>query len=104
MHKLVENCITFYTDVISSLCFGPASVPEDELVEKLLGTVFTTSETSDSTETSDLTPFMRSSRDDVPVIRSFLLQLLLRKRYDCILLYLTTCALFLYIFKFTEYL
>ena len=84
MDKIVESCITFFKEVISSLCFGPASAPEDELMENLLGTVFTTSETSDSTVTCNLTPFMSCSKDEVPVIRSFLLQLLLRHRYNII--------------------
>ena len=82
MDKIAESCITFYTEVISSLCFGPGSPPEDELVEKLLETVFATSKGTDSTETCILTPFKRSPRDDVPVVRSFLLQLLLRNRYN----------------------
>ena len=86
LSQIEKSCITFYTDVISSLCFGQADPPDDELVENLLQTVFTSSEES-GTKTSELTPFMRLSDDeaggdDVPVIRSFLLQLLFRDRYS----------------------
>ena len=54
-------------------------------MDKLLQTVFTASKESGA-KTSELTPFLRSpdddaSGDDVPVIRSFLLQLLFRDRY-----------------------
>ena len=86
LKQIEESCITFYIDVISSLCFGQAGPPDEKLVDKLLQTVFTASKESGA-KTSELTPFLRSpddddtSGDDVPVIRSFLLQLLFCDRY-----------------------
>ena len=79
MNQIKRSCITFYTDVISSLFFGQAGPPDDKLAERLLKTVFTVSESEES-ETEDLTPFMKSSDGDISVIRSFLLQLLFRDR------------------------
>ena len=79
MDQIKRSCITFYTDVISSLFFEQAGPPDDALVERLLKTVFTASESHES-EAEDLTPFMKSSYGDISVIRSFLLQLLFRDR------------------------
>ena len=88
LEQIESSCITFYTDVISSLCFGQADPPDDKLVENLLQRVFTSSEKS-GRKTSELTSFMRSPNtrgDDVPVIRSFLLQLLFYDRYSNVII------------------
>ena len=78
MDQIKRSCITFYTEVISSLFFGQAGPPDDRLAERLLKTVFTVSEEVEAAE--DLTPFMKSSDGDISLIRSFLLQLLFRER------------------------
>ena len=77
---------------MSGLCFGQATAPEDELIEMLLNIVFT--ERGDGEEeggegeggrrgTRDLTPYKEDlkERDENPIIRSFLLQLLLEHEY-----------------------
>ena len=56
------------------------TAPEDELIEKLLDTVFTTGPDKEGLEIKDLTPFLECENDSVPVVRSFLLQLLLRNK------------------------
>ena len=99
LDQIEKSCITFYTDVISSLCFGQAGPPDDKLVEKLLQTVFTASK---GTEAGGFSPFVTltdgSGSDEVPVIRSFLLQLLFRDRYYVPILnscYVHVCSVFL---------
>lgn len=71
-------------EVISGLCFGQSNAPEDKLVEMLLNTVFTEKEEGDTSrpETRELTPYKEDLKkaDKSPVIRSFLLQLLLEHK------------------------
>ena len=74
-----QSCIRFYIEIISKLSMGKTA-PEDELIEKLLDTVFTTGPEKEGQETKDLTPFLKSKNDSVPVVRSFLLQLLLQNK------------------------
>ena len=98
LDQIEKCCITFYTDVISSLCFGQTGPPDDELVEKLLQTVFTASKGS---EAGGFSPFVRltdgSGSNKVPVIRSFLLQLLFRDRYYALNMQLScTCMCVLF--------
>ena len=68
-------------EVISSLCFGGVGVPEPQLVKLLLDTVFINSKDEDHLSTRDLTPY-EGEHDSIPVIRSFLLQLLLEHRFE----------------------
>lgn len=69
-------------EAVSSLCFGGQKTPEPKLIKCLMETVFTTREGS-MFSTRDLTPYDREDHcDEVPVIRSFLLQLLLEHRYN----------------------
>ena len=87
-----KSCRSFFIEVVSGLCFGQATAPEDELIEMLLNIVFT--ERGDGEEeggegeggrrgTRDLTPYKEDlkERDKNPIIRSFLLQLLLEHEY-----------------------
>jgi len=66
-------------EIISKLSIGKTA-PEDELIEKLLDTVFTTGPDEEGQEIKDLTPFLESKNDSVSGLRSFLLQLLLRNK------------------------
>ena len=83
-----RSCCNFFIEVVSSLCFGQATAPEDELIEMLLNIVFTEQAEKRGGEdgegarqgTRDLTPYKQKS-DDKPIIRSFLLQLLLEHKY-----------------------
>ena len=69
--------------MISGLCFGQSSAPEDKLVEMLLNIVFTEREGEGGGAmrpgTRELTPY-KEKTDESPVIRSFLLQLLLEHK------------------------
>ena len=86
-----NNCRNFFIEVVSGLCFGQLSPPEDELVAMLLDIVFTEQGEKGEGEaggegeevrrgTRDLTPY-KEKNDENPIIRSFLLQLLLEHEY-----------------------
>ena len=69
--------------MVFRLCFGQSSAPEDELVKMLLDIVFTKdkekTERAELDGTRELTPL--EDEDETPIIRSFLLQLLLEHTY-----------------------
>ena len=83
------NLTNFFIEVVSRLCFGQSSAPEYELIKMLLDIVFTVPrEVEEGGEgegvrigTRNLTPFKDTPGDKQPVIRSFLLQLLLQHEY-----------------------
>lgn len=69
-------------EVITKLTIGETEA-EDVLIKKLLNNVFTVdSKSGEKFGTRDLTPFLslKSKSDSVPVLRSFLLQLLIKKK------------------------
>ena len=81
-----RSCTKFFMEVVSGLCFRQSSAPEDQLVVLLLDIVFTEQREVEEGEggrrgTRDLTPFSNAPGDKQPVIRSFLLQLLLEHEY-----------------------
>ena len=89
--ELKNSCQAFFMEVISTLSFGGIDGPEPQLVRLLLDMVFIDGEDEQVT-TQELTPY-KGEQDSVPVIRSFILQLLLEHRfvviqYSCILLLL----------------
>ena len=61
--------------VVSSLCFGQTTPPEPELITELLNIVIT-----EKNKTKEFTYSEEEKTDEVPVIRSFLLQLLLEHK------------------------
>ena len=69
-------------EVISNLCFGGYKLPEPDLIKMLMNTIFTEKEQDASLSTRDMTPY-ETNPDKIPVVRSFLLQLLLEHKYDC---------------------
>ena len=75
-------------EVVSNLCFGGHKPPEPDLIKILMDTVFTAKE--DSVGTRAMTPY-DGDADQVPVVRSFLLQLLLEHKYVYIKLLLCIC-------------
>ena len=81
---VLKSCRDFFMEVISGLCFGQSSAPEDKLVEMLLNIVFTEREEGGAMRpgTRELTPYKDDLKkmDESPVIRSFLLQLLLEHK------------------------
>ena len=92
-----KSCHDFFIEVVSGLCFGQSSAPEDELVEMLLNIVFTEEEKGGEGEggkrgTRNLTPYKEElrERDESPVIRSFLLQLLLE--HKCVSAFIQHCC------------
>lgn len=94
-----KNSRNFFIEVISGLCFGQSKAPDDDLIELLLNIVFTEQGQLDEEGdierrgTRTLTPFTDDvrERDEKPIIRSFLLQLLLEHEY---VLLLVACAIF----------
>ena len=94
-----KSCRSFFIEVVSGLCFGQSTTPEDKLIEMLLNIVFT--ERGEGEEeggegeggkrgTRDLTPYKEDlkERDKSPIIRSFLLQLLLEHEYVCVYVFI----------------
>ena len=67
-------------EVVSTLCFGTHLAPESPLIAMLINTVFKEREETEL-ETQELSPYRETKSDKVPVIRSFLLQLLLEHRW-----------------------
>ena len=61
-------------EVVSSLCFGQSEPPETDLVTEVLKLVIT-----EGNETRNFT--YSDKTDKIPVIRSFLLQLLMEHKY-----------------------
>jgi hypothetical protein len=81
--KFKKNSTNLFTEVVFRLCFGQSGAPEDELVKMLLDIVFTKdkekTERAELDGTRELTPL--EDEDETPIIRSFLLQLLLEHTY-----------------------
>ena len=75
MKNFLQNCCSYFMEVVSSLCFGQDCAPKLELIDKLMEIIFT------NDRTRNLTPFMDEETDKTPTIRSPLLQLLLVYRY-----------------------
>ena len=69
------QCKSFFMELVSSLCFGRSTPPEPALIKSLLDIVFT-----EQQGTKKFTFSTKTGRDAVPVIRSFLLQLLLEHK------------------------
>lgn len=84
-----KSFTNFFIEVVSGLCFRQSIAPDDELVLMLLDIVFTEQrEVEEGGEgeggkrgTRNLTPFKDDVGDKQPVVRSFLLQLLLEHEY-----------------------
>ena len=66
-----KHCQNYFLEVVSSLCFGGQSAPEEALIRMLMEVVFTENATREITHVAD------AKTDEIPVVRSSLLQLLL---------------------------
>lgn len=78
LHAITKSCDDFLIEVVSSLCFGQQTRPEDELIKMLLNLIFTmTEEESGSRMASKELTLYRQKHNRNPVTWSFLLQLLL---------------------------
>ena len=78
-----QRCNRFFMDVVSRLCFRGNQTPDDDVIRKLLTYVTREPgmETSESGKlwSKNVNPF-NVTIDPTPVVRSILLQLLLRSR------------------------
>ena len=80
-NQVLTSCRDFFMEVVSSLSFGGQTAPEPDLIKSLMETVFAAKEKGTMFSTRDLTPYDHESPcDEVPVVRSFLLQLLLEHK------------------------
>ena len=78
--SIQKSCREFFMEVVSNLCFGGHKPPEPDLIKMLMNTVFTErKEDASALDTRDMTPY-QADPDQVPVVRSFLLQLLLEHK------------------------
>ena len=59
-------------ELVSTLCFGQTTLPEPALIKRLMNIVF-----KDNYKTKEFTYSVKAAADKQPVIRSFLLQLLM---------------------------
>ena len=75
-----NSCRAFFMELVSTLCFGTHSAPEPSLIEMLINTVFTERQETE-VGTREFSPYHEAKSDKVPVIRSFLLQLLLEHKW-----------------------
>ncbi len=71
-----QYCHSFFMELVSTLCFGQSTPPEEELVKELLKLVVTN---DDKTRVFSYSENIEKV-DQVPVIRSFLLQLLMEHK------------------------
>ena len=72
-----RSCRAFFMELVSTLCFGRHETPEPELITMLMNTIFMEGEQEGELGTREFSPYKEAKRDGIPVIRSFLLQLLL---------------------------
>ena len=78
MQNKIRGCCKFYfMEVVSTLCFGEPNPPDEELIKELLNIVFAEKNKS----TKEFTFSEKDASDKIPVMRSFMLQLLLEHRY-----------------------
>ena len=78
LQAIMKSCDEFLIEVVSALCFGQEAVPEGQLIESLLNFIFTEgAKAKGATPATRQMTLHRQKRDETPVIRSFLLQLLL---------------------------
>jgi len=85
-----QRCNTFFMDLVSQLCFGDDSVPPEEaVIRRLMGYITCTSKVAEKLQklkgTAATAPATQKTKkmfddaiDATPVVRSFLLQLLLK--------------------------
>ena len=67
-----EDCQRYFVEIVSSHCFGGHTPPDSSLVNMLMEIVF-----PKHSDTRQITHLKKAKADKIPMIRSFLLQLLL---------------------------
>ncbi|XP_070580814.1 E3 ubiquitin-protein ligase rnf213-alpha-like isoform X2 [Ptychodera flava] len=84
-----QRCNAFFMEVVSRYCFAEGQAPEPELVTMLMGYV-TRHREEKGHQTRGFTPFQEDCIDPNPVVRSFLLQLLLKSSVEQVYQHLQT--------------
>lgn len=74
--SLRRDCHSYFIEVVSTLCFGGQSAPEPDLIKNLMEVVFT----KDMDLVSPLIDAKGNMKDEISVVRSSLLQLLLEHK------------------------
>ena len=73
--KFISCCEKFFIEIITNFCFEQTydtKDPEPAMIDYLIECIFTS-----KASTKSITPFKEREVDEVPVIRSYLLQLLI---------------------------
>ncbi|ELT95387.1 hypothetical protein CAPTEDRAFT_208661 [Capitella teleta] len=76
-----EKCNTFFMELVSQLCFSQDEPPSDEVIQRLMGYVtkeIKTDETHIILASQNFSALPDTSIDCMPVVRSFILQMLLQ--------------------------
>ncbi|XP_033105079.1 E3 ubiquitin-protein ligase rnf213-alpha-like [Anneissia japonica] len=79
-----QCCNSFFMEVVSQLCFADGTPPSEEVIKKLLGYVTIDSKKQKRRVTRNVSPFPEDCIDPNPVVRSFLLQLLLQSNLETV--------------------
>lgn len=74
--QLKRHSLSYFLEIVSRLCFGGCHAPEPALIETLMRVIFTENEPMNFT-TREITHIADGKTDEIPVVRSSLLQLLL---------------------------
>ncbi|XP_071953363.1 E3 ubiquitin-protein ligase rnf213-alpha-like [Antedon mediterranea] len=77
-----QCCNSFFMEVISQLCFADGTPPSEKVIKRLLGYVTIDSKKQKQPATKKVSPFPEDCIDPNPVVRSFLLQLLLQSSLE----------------------
>lgn len=72
-----QHCHSYFMEVVSTLCFGGQSAPEPDLINTLMENFFPSKDTKSDVALTFLTD---GKKDNYPVVRSSLLQLLLEHK------------------------
>ena len=93
-----NSCAKLFMEIISEIIFSISSstldeLPEDKLVSELIKSIIPS---TDSTQ--QLSPLTDSKADEVPVVRSYLLQLLLDYEYVIWCKTLNACYIHSYVY------
>ncbi|XP_033105070.1 E3 ubiquitin-protein ligase RNF213-like [Anneissia japonica] len=79
-----QCCNSFFMEVVSQLCFADGTPPSEEVIKRLLGYVTIDSKKHNRRVTRNVSPFPEDCIDPNPVVRSFLLQLLLQSNLETV--------------------
>lgn len=82
-NKVKNNCNNFFMEIVSQLCFADGEAPANEVIKKLVSFVtFETRMDHGMKNVSKEMALFESKVESTPVLRSSLLQHLLRTRWE----------------------